>query len=436
MGMKKEGKFHYAWWILIGCCMVQLMTMGIIVNAGSMYFLEIVKDFNSKGQTIALSELSMFFTALSLAFVVGMSIVNPLLKRFNLRVLMTVGLLLMVVAQGAMAFYHHAPLWGVSGFLFGVVAPAVGVVPPAMMLMNWFHKKQGTVLAIQSAFGGIGGAIMNPLTELLIQQFGWRATYLITAGLIALAVLPFTLFVFRMTPGEKGMRALGSREQVPVNGASLIEVEELPGISVQEAKKLPAFWLIMLAMAFLGFTMSFMQFLKAYAATVDWEAMGATMTSLAMVGSLAGNLLMGALTDRFGLKKIYRLGAAVVSSGLLLLLVGRSNLYLLFLGCLLYGMIQGLSMVGTPLLVRQSFGSKDYANIYSQLSRIQGLLGAVAFYVVSKLAELLGTPTRPNYAPTMAVGMICILLLTVIIPLALQQAPMQQPASRETVKEL
>lgn len=422
--MKEKGKIHYAWLILIGCCAVQMMIMGTILNSASVYFLEIVKDFNSQGKVATISGLSMFHTALSLAFVLGMTIINPLLKRFNLRVVMTAGVVLAVLAQAAMAFYQHTFLWTVSGFLLGIVVPLVGAVPPTMMLMNWFQKKQGTVIAIQSAFGGIGGAIMNPLTEVLMQEFGWRTTYLITAGAVALVVLPLTLFVFRLTPAEMGLRALGSREQQPVAGDVPVREVVMTGIPAEQAKQTSSFKLIMLGMVFLGFTMSFMQFLKAYAATINWEVMGATMTSLAMIGSLLGNLLMGSLTDRFGLHKVYRGGAATIAMGLTLLIVGRSNLYVLLAGCVLYGMVQGLGAVGTPLLVRQSFGSKDYANIFSRLSRVQGLVGAFSFYGVSRLAELLGSSTLPNYAPTMAAAAVMISLLAVIMPLAIQRAPM------------
>lgn len=431
--MKEKGKIHYAWWILIGCCMIQMMTLGVIVNAGGIYFLEIVRDFQAHGKTIAISDLSLFYTAQSLAIVVGLSLANPLMKRFNLRVLMTVGLLMMVVAQGAMAFYHHAPLWGVSGLLFGVAVPVVGIIPPTVMLMNWFQQKQGTVIAIQSAFGGIGGAIMNPVVEQLIQQFGWRSTYLITAVLIALTVLPFTLFVFRMTPGEMGMRAFDSNERVPLEKEMPVGELELPGVTVQQAKQTPAFWFLMLAMVCIGYLMSFMQFLKPYAVTINWDSLGATMTSFAMLGSLSGNLLVGSLADRFGIRKVHPASSLAIAAGLILLIVGRSHAVLLLAGSLLYGMNQGLSMVGTPLLIRESFGSKDYANIFSRLSRVQSIIGAVGFYGISKLAETFGTPTMPDYTPTLVAGVGIGLTLAIVVAAALRQAPMLRKTTRVEV---
>lgn len=428
--MERVRKIHYAWWILLGCCLIQLTTLGTIVNAGSIYFLEIVKDFNANGQAIAISDLSLFYTAQSLAIVVGLSFANPLLKRFDLRLLMTVGIVAMVVAQGAMAFFHHAPLWGLSGLLFGIFVPVVGIIPPTLMLMNWFHEKKGTVIAIQSAFGGIGGAVMNPLTELLIQQFGWRATYLLTAGFIALIALPFTLFVFRMTPAETGRRAFGAREEALEHAEPATEALELPGVTVQQAKQTPTFWLIMISMVCLGFTMSITQFLKAYADTLQWQTLGATMMSLAMIGGVSGNLLMGSLADRIGLKKVYQGGATAIALGLFLLIVGRGNMYMLLLGCLLYGMLQGLTMVGTPLLIQESFGGKDYANIFSKLSRVQSIISALSFYGIARLAELFGSTAQPNYIPLFMVGGVLSFLLSLMIPFALQAAPMtRKPAA-------
>lgn len=423
MEKKRIGKNHYAWRILLGCCMLQLMTLGAIVNAGGIYYVDIVADFHARGQALSVSDLSLFYTALSLAVVVGLSFASKLLERFPLRSVMAVGLLVMAGAQGAMAFYDDALLWGVSGFLVGVTAPLVGIVSPTLMLMNWFHKKKGTALALQSAAGSIGGAIMSPVTEALIQQVGWRATYLIIAGGVILLVLPFILFVFRLTPEEIGWQAFGSEEEAeavrPEAGA-----EEAPGITAQLAKRTPAFWLIVLSMSCTGFLYSFVQILKVYAASQNWEAFGAPMTSLALLGSLGGSLLAGLLSDRLGLAKVYGGGALAVALGLALLLAGRSNPYLLLAGSALFGIIQGLGMVGAPLLIRKSFGTKDYGTLFSQLLRVQFFASALAYFTVTRLAETFGTPLQPDYLPLLAVGVGLSLTLGVAVPLALRKPPL------------
>ena len=49
--------------------------------------------------------------------------------------------------------------------------------PLVATISRWFEKQRGLAIGIGSIGGGIGTLFYAPLTEYLIQEFGWRLAY-------------------------------------------------------------------------------------------------------------------------------------------------------------------------------------------------------------------------------------------------------------------
>src|SRR5262249_57141190 len=79
-------------------------------------------------------------------------------------------------------------------FSFGLITAvgqgALGFVGHNALISFWFVRRRATAIGIASMGQGMGALIMIPLTELLISRIGWRLTFMTTAGLILLAVVP------------------------------------------------------------------------------------------------------------------------------------------------------------------------------------------------------------------------------------------------------
>ena len=67
-----------------------------------------------------------------------------------------------------------------------------------MMVTNWFVEKRGIAMSVTMAGIGLGGTIFSPIVTNLLQNYGWRHTYLIMAGIILVVALPVALFVLKM----------------------------------------------------------------------------------------------------------------------------------------------------------------------------------------------------------------------------------------------
>ena len=117
--------------------------------------------------------------------------------------------ILVVFALGLMSVYDELWQWYASGVVFGLAGSFLFVVPAPILIGNWFYRRTGLATGVAMAFSGIGAAAFSPLFTLLIGQIGWRATYVVAAVVAAALILPWTLFVFRFSPGKMGLRPYG-----------------------------------------------------------------------------------------------------------------------------------------------------------------------------------------------------------------------------------
>ena len=79
--------------------------------------------------------------------------------------------------------------------------PALRYTPVTTIVTNWFGRHRGAAIGIVSAGTGAGQLALLPLVKLLIDQIGWRHTYLIF-GLVIL-VIPTTLILLFLHTGPE-----------------------------------------------------------------------------------------------------------------------------------------------------------------------------------------------------------------------------------------
>jgi MFS family permease len=78
--------------------------------------------------------------------------------------------------------------------MIGIGVGLVGMVPASALLTRWFRVRLSTAIGVAFSATGMGVLLFVPLTQWLIGQMGWRATYQVLAAVVFLAV-PFALFV-------------------------------------------------------------------------------------------------------------------------------------------------------------------------------------------------------------------------------------------------
>jgi len=387
-------KMHYAWLIMIGCCFLAAGTLALTVSVAGVYILPA-----SQAMGVGPGDFAMWLTVSGFASVVALPIYGQLMPRFTKLVtttaasLMIVGVLLLALSVSAKMY----PTVIVGGILIGLGIPGAFTLTIPTLMGNWFSKKQrGKFLGIATAFSGAGVFVWAPTFTLLLQNLGVMTALIINAILMAVLVLPWTLFVFRFKPEEKGLTPWGTEKE----GAADEEANKALqyGLSASKAFGTVAFWAVFVIVALTGLNMGYNGMQPAIATdflagSLTPEAagmLGATMISVAAVGNLTGKIIYGWLADRIGIKVTTIIFVVALALCFVIWLV-FPVVAMMYVGAYLLGTHNGLISVGYPLIVRSIFGEKDFSKIYSRLSMISALLGGSAASIIGYTYQFTGS---------------------------------------------
>lgn len=126
-----------------------------------------------------------------------------------------------------------------------------GLTAFSAALVNWFDRKRGTASGYMNT-GNAFGYFIVPLVALLIVLIGWRQALLACAGAMLLIGLPMAL-VLRGRPEAIGLRPDGDEpdpaEATPTPAGAVTAKARggATGLTVMEAMRTPAFYLLVLA---------------------------------------------------------------------------------------------------------------------------------------------------------------------------------------------
>ncbi len=404
-----EKKFHPAWLMLIACCFIQIGSIGTISNAAGILIPAVLGDLGfSQGS------FTLYMTLQGLCAVVGMPIAGKLLNKVNIRLLVSVGMIFTAGPFMLMSRFTEVWQWYIAGSVLGFASSFVFTLPTVLVISNWFKKKTGQAMGIAMACAGIGGAIMNPLGNFFIQQFGWRMTYFLMGAIALVLVLPFTLLLVRAKPADMGTLAYGEEAGESQESAAQ---QVLTGVPAKVALRSLSFVCIFLVAGCIAFCTAFIQLVPTFAGTVGLSAIAAFMASAVMIGNIAGKLVLGWLNDKLGPKRAALLGIAAVCASFLLLFLTALGPAAALVGAFLLGISMSLIAVSMPLIVRSAYGSRDYSQIFSIVTMAPSLVGSLGMAAIGFMYDAFG-----SYNPVLVVGIVCCGLAGLLLIVGLASA--------------
>lgn len=191
---------------------------------------------------------------------------------------------------------------------FGVLG-AAGVscvmMPAAAIVSRWFVEQRGAALGLISAGSSASAIVFYPLNAWLIEALGWRPAFAVYGAVVA-AVVALTALLYRERPAP----------EAPVGVAAPLDGPTLP-----VALRSHRFWAVfaMWALGVIGY-----QIVTTHqvAHAVDRGFASATVAwvfGLGAVCTVAGNLLGGWLSDRWGRARVFALGSLIGIAGIVAL---------------------------------------------------------------------------------------------------------------------
>lgn len=395
-------RIHYAWLILTGCCFMQAGGLGAVLDAAGVFFVPVCESLG-----FTRSEISLYLTFYFVATVVAMPIVGQWITKFNINRLLSIAFLLVALAVAAMGFYTEPWQWWASGLVFGLAGSFIFVVPAPILIGNWFHTNKGIALGAAMSFSGIGGAALSPLFTIFIQDFGWRHAYLLAAIVMAILVLPWTLFVFKLHPEDIGLKPYGwNKEESSNTEFGSGNTDEFGGVTASRAIRTIPFWCMFLFSGLIAYFAGFNAHLPGFASSVGFDPLvGSSLLSAVMVGNVVEKYIVGFLNDRIGVQFTVNIQLTMVALGLLGFTLAGNNLPFLYVSAFLFGAQNSLVSVSTPLLIRQIFGGKDYAKIYAYARIGTGVIGCLGPLTVAGMFDATG-----SFVPAFLLGVGIVLL--------------------------
>lgn len=373
--MKKK-PIHYAWLILAACCALQGGTLGLIQNTVGLFYLPVCREMGFE-----LGDFTFHATLKGLASCAVLPLAVPILRRGNIRVTLTVSLLVMTLCTMGMSLLRSLWQWYAVGIVQGVAGAVLNGVTIPVLLGNWFRQKKGLAVGIAGTFSGVLGMIANPAGSALIDAMGWRAGY-VAFGLTSLIlILPFTLFVFRYAPEDMGLAPYGD---APASQSGRVKAD---APAVKPGLMMLAGLVVLHAVAM--FTSAFNQHLVAFSTSVGFAG-GAVLVSVSMAGNMLGKLALGSLSDRTGPARTTLLSFAMALAGFLI--VFRTGIAL-YAAAFLTGMILPSATVLMPLLIQRAYNDRGYERAYSYISTLGSVVYAFSGSVMGYMYDRSGSYT-------------------------------------------
>lgn len=208
--MKLLKPAHTALYVLALCFALSVLGRGL-GESFTVFLLPISQSFGwDRAEVISIYSVAALATGLA------NPIAGRLFDRSGPHVVYAVGLFLLGGAFFTAAFAQHLWQFQLSlGLCVGFGASCIGNVPNSIMLGRWFGARLPTAMSVVYSAAGAGVLLLLPLSQVLIDRFGWRGAYQLLGGttlvlLVPLLLLPWKLFSSGSTTLAKSAAADGA----------------------------------------------------------------------------------------------------------------------------------------------------------------------------------------------------------------------------------
>lgn len=360
----EKSKFHYGYVIVFCCCLIMGLNIGLVMSCAGIFYTPVSEDLGvSKG------DFGLYMTFVYAFSFLMLSVAGKLMDKYSARWLLTISTAVVGILYLAMSQFNAVWQFYVAGAVIGISLSFLLYLSYPVLINRWFNARVGFFIGLCSAASGIGGVLFNPFGGYLIETYGWRTTYFIFGIIILIVVTPLLGLLLRNYPADKGLKPFGEK-------ADTTEAAKT-GMDYAIAIKTPVFYALMV-FAFLMIAVSTLNlFMPTYVTSVGFSVeQSAFVASAIMLGVTVGKIALGYINDRSSLAGVFTsTGLGIL--GFVFLLMGNESMVLMTIGGFLFGWAYAGVTVETALLVRTVFGTKDYSQIFSNISIALALGGAV-----------------------------------------------------------
>ena len=397
-------RFFFGSSIALACFVGMIGNTGVILFAGTGVLIKpLTEAFGwSRG------DVSLAMTLLTVGIALGVLLSGRLIDRYGARrVLCTaIALSILVILTGPI-YAVTLPLFYTMMILAALLGAPTNTIGYARVVSNWFDKRRGLFIGINSAGAGLGFTLAPLVCNWALGIGGWRAGYISLGLFLLFIVFPTVYFLLIDKPQDVGLLPDGTAQNAPDQQ----QAEETSAyLSLGEAVKTRVFWLMIIIIACIAFCLNGL-FSQLAALLTD---RGVDMNTAALVVSTMGismavaRVVVGYTIDKLFAPMVALVVFLLVLTGILLLIYGQ-HLSLYFIAAILMGIGIGTESDLMVFLTGRYFGLRNFGAIFSWVFIAHMTGTSLGPYIMGRSFDIHG-----NYIPILQVCLGLLALATVL----------------------
>lgn len=418
--MRSLSRIYYGWILVAGLMVVGAVSTGMGgVNMG--LFIKPMRDDLGIGTSI----FGVAQTARLIGFAGSGWLIGRIIDKRGARLPLAIA---GALAGGAMiALSQVTAGWQIILVFFVVGATGLQGGGGASLFMsvplaNWFIRKRGKAMSVAFIGMPVGIFIFAPVSQLLIEEIGWRHTWLVLGGGGALITLLVALLIMRRRPQDMGLKPDGDGELdsgvvLPV-GARVPVFQDEVSWTRAEAVRSPSilrpstFWrltmidgLRMLAMSSVGiFRVPYFIDDKGFDASIVAWALSAEALFAVFV-----SLPTGWAVDRYQPRYVAAVSAVLMIAGFILTMTA-SSIVMVFVATSVFGLGVASFIVCQNTVWPAYFGHANIGSIRGFATPLMLVFSAVGAPLTGIVRDTTG-----SYQPAWIVGTIGLVIAALLL---------------------
>jgi MFS family permease len=379
----------FAGWRMTGIAFyLDFIQVGFFFYSFGIFFMALTEEFGATRLGVSLA----FMISSIVGAIFGPFIGQLLDKQSSIKPIMIVGALMLATGYGLLS--QITAMWQfyfIAGTLLAIGGSTMGGQSSSKLVANWFVKKRGVALGVATMGISGSGVLMPALSSFLIDEFGWRQSYMIYAISILVLVIPVILIWVVTRPEDIGQLPDG---EIIIKDAPPVATEPQTEWTSAAILKSSNFWLIALTFSILtGVFQAILLHMVPQFMDMGFDIEEAAFAlSVAATLGVLGKILFGWLTDNFHPRVAVWVCIATQAAGALGILMFDDYLLLLTASAI-YGFGMGGVVPLNGAISGAAFGRLSFGRVLGLMRPatlpIQGATTPVAGWIYDQTGNYL-----------------------------------------------
>ena len=338
----KSKTFHYGWVIL---CLIfgNLFVEGGVRNTQPVFLPALRRHF---GGSAAMT--SAVFSASGIVSAFAAPILGRFLDRIGPRYMFPIAGTVILFGWWASSFAGQTwQLFVFYSLIATVGHTAIGSFSGTAVLAPWFPKSKGVMLGLADSGNPAGQAVVTPLAQYIITNFGIRAGFQTVGLLFFLMTAPLNFLLQRNPPRSEPSADSTDSPEISVGVNRSESVSESDGAGTFNAMNEPTVWLLLLSRsaASVSHQMTHLHILAFFMLAGYGEMQAAGALGLAGLIGIFARPCFGILSDKLGREIVFTVAMGMTFSAIVIVILFTSgaNFWALLSFVTLSGLSDGLS---------------------------------------------------------------------------------------------